>query len=751
MDEGNKLNVEFKTSQKQITLGEIPEQISIFGNIFQNQTIEEYHLQVLQNDLLDTLTTLTIDGTDKVAIIILTTGGECTSSRHTSTLFFWKGNFQIFDTHGQNNRGPVEPAALLTFDSMEKCATYLFVLGKQLYAEQCTISSLCVKYAKTRDLAKKRESAKKKKRKSCEIQRRNKATDDERNVATEYQQKCRNIQQKLQKGYMTLDTNTQKDRKKTVYLQNYTEEKRRTQKEISSQKDVENIIATEHKQKYGKSKKKMEDSHSQIDEKKRKVLQQDRTEKTHVQLCKSIDEERRLIAREKKRRQCANMTTQKKQEVYTRRKERKADTILKKVLEKYIKEKDKLCEEECERHLSERCIITAKEKHSEIEGSHKEVPDHPRQKQKDFTLSYLSKNYEIVSKDKYGDKVENKYKTKNDKNLHEVKKKQQSLYYKNIQEKPIYICTCCHRMLYKKSTVIFKSEKYNWEHHCVQRALASDIRTLSSDKEEYICRTCEKHLKKKEPSMPAKAEANIGKLDPIPPILQNINDLEHRLFCKRIPFMKLVALPKGKQFGINGACVNVPTRLDSVCDLLPRMPEEAQIIDFKLKRKLKFKGHHMHSDIDPAKITNALNWLAQNNSKYQHIKIKDNFESVCMSNCMIKKLSKKAAEKQGLFQVEDIDDSDKTKQNTDQSKSEKESQLQKEDENIFDADQEEADRMASISMQPLSTCLQLDDVTNKTFCVAPGENQTPIYILKDDDFETMSFPDLFPYGRGISA
>ena len=78
----------------------------------------------------------------------------------------------------------------------------------------------------------------------------------------------------------------------------------------------------------------------------------------------------------------------------------------------------------------------------------------------------------------------------------------------------------------------------------------------------------------------------------------------------------------------------------------------------------------------------------------------------------------------------------------------REKKQQSEDQYIFQTDQEEADRMASISLQPLSTCLQLDDINNKTFCVAPGENQKPIYILKDDDFETLSFPDLFPYGQG---
>ncbi len=234
--------------------------------------------------------------------------------------------------------------------------------------------------------------------------------------------------------------------------------------------------------------------------------------------------------------------------------------------------------------------------------------------------------------------------------------------------------------------------------------------------------------------------------------------------------MKMVALPKGKQYGINGACVNVPTRLDSICSLLPRMPEEAQILDLKLKQKLVFKGHRMHSMIDPGKVIKALKWLKQNNPKYKDVDIMSNFEHLCYSNKLMNQLSKNAVN-EIPFQIENNEDTEDcgendtqlpkedectentqnvedSERNTEKDLSDKDKQLQKEDEEIFHTDQEEADRMASISLQPLSTCLQLDDINNKTFCVAPGENQKPIYILKDDDFETLSFPDLFPYGRG---
>ena len=37
---------------------------------------------------------------------------------------------------------------------------------------------------------------------------------------------------------------------------------------------------------------------------------------------------------------------------------------------------------------------------------------------------------------------------------------------------------------------------------------------------------------------------------------------------------------------------------------------------------------------------------------------------------------------------------------------------------------------------------------NQIYQCAPGENKFPKYILLDNDFEILTFPDLFPYGNG---
>ena len=80
--------------------------------------------------------------------------------------------------------------------------------------------------------------------------------------------------------------------------------------------------------------------------------------------------------------------------------------------------------------------------------------------------------------------------------------------------------------------------------------------------------------------------ANGLELPKVPDELQDLNDLERHFISLRIPFMKLVALPKGGQFGINGPCVDVPSTVTAMCDLFPRLPSQVQLFDFKLKKKL---------------------------------------------------------------------------------------------------------------------------------------------------------------------
>ena len=48
----------------------------------------------------------------------------------------------------------------------------------------------------------------------------------------------------------------------------------------------------------------------------------------------------------------------------------------------------------------------------------------------------------------------------------------------------------------------------------------------------------------------------------------------------------------------------------------------------------------------------------------------------------------------------------------------------------------------------LPSVVEIDNMENTIFQCAPGENNIPKYVLLDEDFEVLAFPDLFPYGSG---
>ena len=117
--------------------------------------------------------------------------------------------------------------------------------------------------------------------------------------------------------------------------------------------------------------------------------------------------------------------------------------------------------------------------------------------------------------------------------------------------------------------------------------------------------------------------ANNLELSPIPSELSCLNLLETRLVHLRVPFVKRVALPSGKQRCIHSPAVNVPSKLDSVVTTLPRLPTQSELIPLKFKRKLAYKGHYMYDFVTPEKILDALRLLKTNHPQYTYVEINE--------------------------------------------------------------------------------------------------------------------------------
>ena len=153
---------------------------------------------------------------------------------------------------------------------------------------------------------------------------------------------------------------------------------------------------------------------------------------------------------------------------------------------------------------------------------------------------------------------------------------------------------------------------------------------ICSDGKKWMCLTCDRALSSDK--IPVQSKANGLCLDIVPPELSILNTLELRLISLRVPFMKMVALPSGKQKCILGPAVNVPSNLKSIYTILPRLPSQTELIPLKLKRKLSYRGHYMYNYIRPEHIFNALRWLKVNNTIYSDIQVNDNWLTETLDN-----------------------------------------------------------------------------------------------------------------------
>jgi hypothetical protein len=195
-----------------------------------------------------------------------------------------------------------------------------------------------------------------------------------------------------------------------------------------------------------------------------------------------------------------------------------------------------------------------------------------------------------------------------------------------IKQSADFVCSSCNRLLFRTNVLLLNEAKYtNTPKVLLDMVLAH--RKISAKGREWICGTCHHALKGKR--MPAQAKCNNLSPVEIPTELKDLNPLELRLICQRIPFMRMLGLPRGQQKSIHGPSVNVPSSVDAVCTVFPRLPSELQLIPLKLKRKMAYKKYYMYDNVHKEKVLNALRYLIEHNEKYAHIKINGDWENDC--------------------------------------------------------------------------------------------------------------------------
>ena len=254
-------------------------------------------------------------------------------------------------------------------------------------------------------------------------------------------------------------------------------------------------------------------------------------------------------------------------------------------------------------------------------------------------------------------------------------------------------------------------------------------------------------------------------LHDIPQDLQNILPLERRVISPQIPFITILVMRQyGGHYKVNGPPVNVPATLDQIIEILPHMPSKMQLHPMKLKHKLEYKNHYMYDMIHRDHVISAITWLKEHNPHYADIKLNKHW----YNDISGKEMSVQIDENDNHITVTDDAVLDHTlqKENTSKDKLNKEDnqqlftkQIESTHEKTMntgsdDEDNELVEDQAAVNCRqqltgyPLPSVVQFENLENQIYQCAPGENNIPKYILLDNDFEVLAFPDLFPYGGG---
>ena len=292
-----------------------------------------------------------------------------------------------------------------------------------------------------------------------------------------------------------------------------------------------------------------------------------------------------------------------------------------------------------------------------------------------------------------------------------------------VSQGPLYICTCCVQLWYKHSVIAAAALKKN--NPSVQNKL---LNKTSVNNVEWLCRTCNNHLKNNK--VPPCAAIN-GMKFPVKPSFFDLNELECRLVAPRIAFQKLMQAPRGKQLKINGSIVNVPADVANTVSMLPRLPNQTSTIKVNLKRRLQYKSSALSLNVRPHKVAEAAKWLVRNGGLYKE-------EGITFNDSWL----------EGSSNVSLVDDSDEFSDNVESNAANTDCNTDCQAQQTTDNEDYWSEGEVEIPAGVTDTMLTAPDfVTDNErqyiLNVAPGERSRPISIFRDKYSEELAYPGIF--------
>ncbi|XP_062576240.1 uncharacterized protein LOC134238134 [Saccostrea cucullata] len=293
------------------------------------------------------------------------------------------------------------------------------------------------------------------------------------------------------------------------------------------------------------------------------------------------------------------------------------------------------------------------------------------------------------------------------------------LFRQNASQGIDYTCCCCNRLLFVNQVLRCDRQLYQRNERashvaelCIQEnslhQCSSSCPKNCTKSTLWICYTC--HRKIHSGNIPAEATVNNMFLENIPVELSDLNSLEQHLIALHIPFMKIMALPKGGQRNVHGPVVCVPSDLKKTTSLPLRHGDDL-LLRVKLKRKLSYRGYFEYQFVNPNHVFTALTYLKTNNHWYKDVKIDTNWRE---------------------------DPIDEEEFNDD-----------RQDREIPEDDECDEHQVA------IDTCLQpvdiaqevLDHYFDDIYNIAPSEGKNPVRMLQEPGNEAKTFPCHFPSGK----
>ena len=282
-------------------------------------------------------------------------------------------------------------------------------------------------------------------------------------------------------------------------------------------------------------------------------------------------------------------------------------------------------------------------------------------------------------------------------------------FHNSVSTGPLYVCTCCEQLWYKHS--VCPADRIRLVNPDIAKYLQS---VRSVDNVEWLCNTCNNHLRKGK--VPPCAIAN-GMQFPERPSFFDLNELECRLIAPRLAFQKKFQAHRGGQLKITGNVVNVPADVTNTVTTLPRLSNETGTIKVQLKRRLQYKSSALSLNIRPNKVMQAGAWLVNTSTLYQEqgITLDENWMTSIQSEM-----------------ATDIHSNRNTNGSDDQTDPDD------------DWSEDEAEIPAGVTDSMLTSPDFVDDSERQEiYNFAPAEGNRPLSIFRDQYSEEMAYPGIF--------